>query len=110
MTDEIQPSEAASVPGSDPVRDGELGMDRDITRRDFLNGIAVGAGGLLAAAWLPGMGLPGSGPLPAPRGAVRAGEVSGPQDAAGYYPPALTGMRGSHPGSYEVGHAMRDGA
>ena len=26
-----------------------------------------------------------------------------------YYPPALTGMRGSHPGSFEIGHAMRDG-
>lgn len=26
------------------------------------------------------------------------------------YPPALTGMRGGHPGSFEVGHAIRDGA
>ena len=26
-----------------------------------------------------------------------------------YYPPALTGMRGSHPGSFEIGHALRDG-
>ena len=25
-----------------------------------------------------------------------------------YYPPALTGMRGSHPGSYPVGHGLRD--
>src|SRR5579863_10586084 len=84
-------------------------MDREITRRDFLNGIAVGAGGLLAAAWLPGMGIPSSGPLPAPWGVAAAGVVPGPQDAPGYYPPALTGMRGSHPGSYEAGHAMRDG-
>jgi spermidine dehydrogenase len=36
--------------------------------------------------------------------------VPGPQDAPGYYPPARTGMRGSHPGSYEVGHGMRDGS
>jgi spermidine dehydrogenase len=25
-----------------------------------------------------------------------------------YYPPALSGMRGSHPGSFEAGHAVRD--
>lgn len=25
------------------------------------------------------------------------------------YPPALTGMRGGHPGSFDVGHAIRDG-
>src|SRR5262249_30416969 len=31
------------------------------------------------------------------------------ENAPGYYPPALTGMRGSHPGSFEVGHALRDG-
>jgi len=28
-------------------KDRELGMDREITRRDFLNGIAVGVGGTL---------------------------------------------------------------
>ena len=33
----------------------------------------------------------------------------GSQDAAGYYPPALTGMRGSHDGSFEAAHALRDG-
>jgi spermidine dehydrogenase len=27
-----------------------------------------------------------------------------------YYPPALTGMRGSHPGAFEAAHALRDGA
>ena len=32
------------------------------------------------------------------------------QDAPGYYPPALTGLRGSHPGSFEAAHALRDGA
>ena len=37
------------------TRDHELGMDHDITRRDFLNGVAIGAGGLLASSWLPGM-------------------------------------------------------
>ena len=114
MKSEIEPSgpdggEQGSARGSsgDAARDRALGMDRDITRRDFLNGIAVGAGGLLAAAWMPGMGVPGVGSLPAPWGA--GGSKAGPQDVPGYYPPARTGLRGSHPGSYEVGHAMRDG-
>lgn len=77
-------------------RDRELGMHRNITRRDFLNGMAVGAGGVLASPWLQGL---------------LAAETSGPsaQDRPGYYPPTLTGMRGSHPGSFEVAHALRDG-
>ena len=27
----------------------------------------------------------------------------------GYYPPKLMGMRGSHPGSFEAAHLLRDG-
>ena len=77
------------------ARDRELGMDRDITRRDFLNGMAIGAGGVLASAWLPGM--------------LDAQTAATSQDAVGYYPPTLTGMRGSHPGSFEIAHAVRDG-
>ncbi|MBS0612797.1 MAG: NAD(P)-binding protein [Proteobacteria bacterium] len=30
--------------------------------------------------------------------------------AADYYPPAMTGLRGDHPGSFEVAHGIRDGA
>jgi spermidine dehydrogenase len=72
-----------------------LGMGRAITRRDFIDGIAVTAA--LAAS---------SGALAAvdPEGVGTA-----PQDRAGYYPPTLTGMRGSHPGSFEAAHALRDG-
>ena len=66
-------------------------MNADITRRDFLNGVAVSVG---AALW--------------PHSA-QAADVAA-QDLAGYYPPALTGMRGSHPGSFEVAHGLRDGA
>ena len=66
-------------------------MNAAITRRDFLGGVGVAAG----AAWLPRV--------------AHAGDT-GAQDLAGYYPPALTGMRGSHPGSFEVAHALRDGA
>jgi spermidine dehydrogenase len=72
-------------------------MDRAITRRDFVQGAAVGGAGLLAAAWLPGCGHGGP-DLP-----VAA------QDRPGYYPPRLTGLRGSHPGSFESAHALRDG-
>ncbi len=40
----------------DLARDSELGMNRPITRRDFLNGVAIGISGTLAARWLPGAG------------------------------------------------------
>jgi spermidine dehydrogenase len=75
--------------------DKELGMDRAITRRDFLNGVAVGAGGALAESLLPS--------------ALAEASVTAAQDRPGYNPPALTGMRGSHPGSFEDAHAVRDG-
>src|ERR1700736_4097254 len=78
------------------ARDHELGMRRAITRRDFLNGIAVGAGAALASAWLPGL-------------TFAAESAHFAQDAPGFNPPALTGMRGSHPGAFEVAHAVRDG-
>jgi spermidine dehydrogenase len=74
--------------------DRALGMDRAITRRDFLNGVAIGIGGTLASRWSPDGSL----------SAAQAG-----QDSPGYYPPALTGMRGSHDGSFDVAHALRDG-
>ena len=64
-----------------------------ITRRDFLNGVAIGAGAsLVAPTRLLAQGPPGAAPAP-----------SAPSVA---YPPALTGMRGSHEGSYEVAHAL----
>src|SRR5271157_3157092 len=72
------------------TRDRELGMDRAIDRRDFLSGAAVALGAALAG--------PAFGAVPAP------------QDQPGYYPPSLTGMRGSHPGSFEAAHRLRDGA
>ena len=40
----------------DAARDRELGMDRAITRRDFLNGVAIGAGAFAAVRWLPDVG------------------------------------------------------
>src|SRR5215472_2787071 len=81
-------------------RDRALGMNRKITRRDFLNGCAVTVGASLTAsspAWLEAM-------ADSPHTAPYA-----PEKDASYYPPAKTGMRGSHDGSWEVAHAMRDG-
>ncbi len=77
--------------------DRKLGMDRNITRRDFLNGVAVGASGAVAGSMLPGFALEALG------GSTAA------QDQPGYYPPALTGLRGSHEGSFEAAHGVRDG-
>ncbi|BBP85023.1 spermidine dehydrogenase SpdH [Pseudomonas sp. Pc102] len=54
-----------------------------ITRRDFLNGAALAIGAGLTPLQLL---------QAAPSGR--------------YYPPALTGLRGSHPGAFEVAHQM----
>src|SRR6202046_3958594 len=32
-----------------------------------------------------------------------------PQNESGYDPPVKTGLRGSHPGSFEIAHSLRDG-
>ncbi|HUJ72200.1 MAG TPA: NAD(P)/FAD-dependent oxidoreductase [Verrucomicrobiae bacterium] len=72
------------------TNDRRLGMDRKITRRDFVNGVsAAAAGGTLFGKW------------------ALAQEFA-PERSPDYYPPALTGMRGDHPGSYEVAHHLRD--
>jgi len=76
-------------------RDRKLGMDRDITRRDFLNGASLA----VAAPLL-------SSPVAA---ALEDSADSTAQMAPGYYPPARDGLRGSHPGSFELAHLMRDG-
>ena len=70
-----------------------LGMNCAITRRDFLNGVAIGAGAIASSGWLA---------------AVDADEFA-PEKAANYYPPALTGMRGNHDGTYTYAHKLRDG-
>jgi spermidine dehydrogenase len=77
-----------------PLSDRDLGMHRRISRRDFLNGIAIGVGGMFAAdpmlhAWT-------------------SAEFA-PEKSANYYPPALTGMRGNHDGTFTYAHRLRDG-
>ena len=79
-------------------RDRELGMDRRITRRDFLNGFGIAIGGGFALSnheWLNAFGLPQS-PL-------------APEKNPNYYPPTLTGMRGTTDATMQAGHALRDG-
>ena len=59
-------------------------MKYNITRRDFMNGIAIGTGAtLLAPEMLFAQGA-----------------------SSDYYPPTLTGIRGNHAGSFEVSHAL----
>jgi spermidine dehydrogenase len=78
-------------------RDKELGMYRPIARRDFLNGVAITAGSTLAGGFLP----------PLEWMAEYSDQFA--QDRLDYYPPTRTGMRGSHPGSFEAAHGLRDG-
>jgi spermidine dehydrogenase len=73
------------------LNDRELGMKRNITRRDFLNGVAVTAGAALMPWHL-----------------LTAGDVDS-EKPPDYYPPALTGLRGSHAGSFDAAHSLRDG-
>jgi len=69
-------------------------MGAKITRRDFLNGVTITAGAAM---------------IPPEMWAAAAADLE-PQNASGYYPPAKTGLRGSHAGSFEAMHKVRDGA
>jgi len=80
---------------SEKSQDRELGMDRKITRRDFLDGLALTVGGAAVASAVPRLfGL--------------SALDSAPERNPAYYPPALTGLRGNHEGSYPVAHSLRD--
>jgi len=68
-------------------------MDRAITRRDFINGAAVMVSGTLLAGNI----LSGS-----------SAETE-PHSQVDYNPPKFTGLRGSHAGSFETAHSLRDG-
>src|ERR1700758_1670987 len=81
---------------SDEKRDRQLGMHRRITRRDFLNGVAVGIGALRYAS-VPGLA------------STLQNESKATSPSVNTYPPASTGMRGGAPGSFDVAHSLRDG-
>ncbi len=84
---------------SDRKTDHELGMNRGITRRDFLNGVAIAAGGTLVGG---GMGTE-------TLAAAAALDEFAPEKAADYYPPARMGLRGNHDGTFTFAHRLRDG-
>jgi spermidine dehydrogenase len=77
----------------------ELGMHREITRRDFLNGVAIGVSGALTGGGFSAETLLSAGAL----------DEFAPEKARDYYPPGLTGMRGNHEGAYTYAHSLRDG-
>src|ERR1700678_75189 len=83
---------------NDKDRDRELGMGREISRRDFLNGVSIAIGTSLVGpdpTWLEAFGVPQA--------------PFAPEKNPNYYPPSKTGLRGSHDGSWEVAHQLRDG-
>ena len=65
-------------------------MGSGITRRDFMNGIAIAVAGAAGVDWAR----------------AHAADASPPQ----VYPPGLDGLRGSHTGSFETAHRLRDGS
>lgn len=80
-------------------RHKDLGMDHEITRRDFLNGVAIGVGGSLLGSAVRPEDLLAAGVL----------DDFASEKAPDYYPPALMGMRGNHEGTYTFAHRLRDG-
>ena len=64
----------------------DLGLNRRIPRRDFLNGVAVAIGGACAASRIAALGANELAKV------TQAGA-----SAAADYPPALTGLRGNYP-------------
>jgi spermidine dehydrogenase len=79
-------------------RDRELGMGRKITRRDFLDGVAMVIGSAAACPF------------------AMAGNDGGhppsnfnPAEGLPVYPPALSGLRGDQGKVYEFAHRLRDG-
>jgi spermidine dehydrogenase len=75
----------------------DLGMDRRIDRRDFLNGVAFTA----TAAWAA---------MRADLDAQAGAAAQAANAAPGYYPPTLTGLRGNHPSAVALFPQMRAGA
>ena len=69
--------------------DRQLGMDRDISRREFIHDFSLASLGLTL-----------------PAGVLAETLTGNPGSAGTYYPPIRTGMRGSHPGAFEVAHAL----
>jgi spermidine dehydrogenase len=71
-------------------------MTTGITRRDFMNGIAIAVAGAAGADLSRAFGGPQIDTADAP--------------GAHSYPPSRGGLRGSHAGSFEAAHRLRDGS
>ena len=78
----------------------ELGVDMQITRRDFLDGVALAVGGTAVAS---AVGLGES-----PSASAAAADMTSSSTAA-TYPPMKGGLRGFDLDAIEAGHAVRDG-
>jgi spermidine dehydrogenase len=78
---------------------------RHITRRDYLNGMAVFAVGFATGAVTMRSGFPES-DMPVEAPLTEAMLETSPTLPSDYYPPTLTGMRGSHVGSFETAHSL----
>jgi spermidine dehydrogenase len=73
--------------------DRDLGMDRPITRRDFVSGVSVAIGGAVVGGRVAGQ--------------PSRVEAAAQEATATSYPPLRSGYRGAHPGSFEAAHAAR---
>src|SRR5260370_25709827 len=91
-----------SLPGgpgmSEQKKEKDLGMGCAITRRDFLNGVAVSIGGTLVGGGFSAETLL----------AAAAFDEFAPEKEPGYYPPARLGMRGNHDGTFTFAHRLRE--
>jgi spermidine dehydrogenase len=92
--------------GISDERDRELGMNRKITRRDFLDGAAMAIGGAVLAGSL---GLADSAATSASSSGLNP--LLHHQEASELpsYPPALSGLRGDQDKVFEYAHKLRDG-
>lgn len=79
-----------------PPSDRELGLHREISRRDFLHGAGAVVAGAALGACGGEPGVPALGPM---------GAEGVPADPT-THPPSRLGLRGSHDGAFEVAHEM----
>ncbi len=82
-------------------RDRALGMEAEISRRDFLDGVAVTVGGTMVVPVLAGA-TPAHAHTASP-------QLPLPSPPPSDYPPSITGLRGQTDAAMNAGHAVRDG-
>ena len=75
--------------------DEQLGMNANITRRDVLEGLCLASAGICFSPEIFSVDYKNK-------------DRNHPHLEAENYPPLRTGLRGSHEGSFEVAHAIRN--